>query len=386
VRPLAIAALSLRRVLRDRTALFFLVVLPLLIITVVGATVGGEQRFRVGVLDEGSGPLGAELAEDLDRSAAIETSSYDDLGSLQGAVRRSELTAGVVLPAGLDATLRAGGTVEIAVVAQPASTAGLAARSAIDAVVVEHSARIGAARFAAEQAPTSFDDALASVEDVAAGIAPIAVRADLVDADTAFLPDGFSYSAPTMLVLFVFITSVASGAAIIQTRRLGVYDRMLAAPVRTAHIVAGELLSYLLVALCQSAIIVGIGAVLFGVDWGDPVGAAALVVAWALVGTGAGTLSGTLFRTPEQADSIAPTVGIALGMLGGCMWPLEIVPDVMQTIGHLTPHGWAVDGWIDLLSRAGGVGDIAVELAVLLGFAAVLTAIASVRLRSVLTA
>ncbi|HEU5470800.1 MAG TPA: hypothetical protein VFV67_09105 [Actinophytocola sp.] len=50
--------------------------------------------------------------------------------------------------------------------------------------------------------------------------------------------------------------------------------------------------------------------------------AAALITVWALVGTGTGILAGTLSRTPEQAGAI----GIAAGMLGGAMWPLEIVP------------------------------------------------------------
>jgi ABC-2 type transport system permease protein len=72
-------------------------------------------------------------------------------------------------------------------------------------------------------------------------------------------------------------------------------------------------------------LIVGVGALLFGVDWGNPIAAGALVALWALGGTGAGMLSGSVFRTPEQASSIGPTVGMVAGMLGGCMWPLAIV-------------------------------------------------------------
>jgi ABC-2 type transport system permease protein len=124
----------------------------------------------------------------------------------------------------------------------------------------------------------------------------------------------------------------------------------------------------------------------FGVSWGDPVAATALVGAWALVGTGAGVLSGTLFRTPEQASSIGPSFGIAFGMLGGCMWPLEIVPEAMRTIGHVVPHAWAVDAWTVLLSRGGGLADIALQLLVLTGFAGVLLLLATTRLQRVVHA
>ncbi len=75
-----------------------------------------------------------------------------------------------------------------------------------------------------------------------------------------------------------------------------------------------------------------------------------------------------------------------MGMLGGCMWPLEIVGSTMRTIGHVTPHAWAVDAWTALLSRNGRLVDIARDLAVLLAFAAALLVAATSRLRRALSA
>jgi ABC-2 type transport system permease protein len=96
--------------------------------------------------------------------------------------------------------------------------------------------------------------------------------------------------------------------------------------------------------------------------------------------------SGTFFRTADQASAIGPAVGIAFGMLGGCMWPLEIVPRSVYLVGHLTPHSWAVDAWVTVLSRGGGLADIAGYLAILAGYAVVLFALASRRLqRSLVT-
>jgi ABC-2 type transport system permease protein len=72
----------------------------------------------------------------------------------------------------------------------------------------------------------------------AVGSTPVTVELDVVDAESDYLPEGFSYSAPTMLVLFVFINAMAGGAAMIQSRTLGIYDRMLAArspPVRSSR-------------------------------------------------------------------------------------------------------------------------------------------------------
>jgi linearmycin/streptolysin S transport system permease protein len=198
------------------------------------------------------------------------------------------------------------------------------------------------------------------------------------------LPSGFNYTAPSNLVLFVFITSLAGAAALIEERRLGVTRRMLAAPTTASTILFGETLGRFLVALLQGLIVFVVGWLVFGVDWGDPPAALLLVTVFALVGTGAGMLFGTVLRTAEQATSIGPPVGIALGMLGGCMWPLAIVPEPMRLAGHLFPHAWAMDAFIDLISEDAGVAGIAGKLAVLAGFAAVLLALATWRLRRAL--
>jgi len=387
---LAVTAVSLRRLLRDRTALFFLVLLPIVVILVIGATVNNAGELRVGLVSADPGPLAAELVAELRSSLATDVHSYGDEDAARAALRRGEMDAVVLLPPGLDATLDAaladGGTVPITMLGAGGPSTQQAAQSAIEGVVARHAARVQAAAFAAGVAGGTVQSRLPDATRLQEQVPEIAVRTETVDATSNYLPPGFSYSAPTMLVLFVFITSLAGGAAIIQARQLGIYQRVLAAPVRARDIVLGEASSYLAVGLLQSLLIVGVGAAAFGVDWGDPLAATALVTVWALVGTGAGLLSGTVFRTPKQASAIGPAIGIAFGMLGGTMWPLEIVAPVMRTIGHAVPHAWAVDGWIELLSRGGGIADIATQLTVLAGFAAALLVLATIRLHRRLTA
>ena len=244
---------------------------------------------------------------------------------------------------------------------------------------------VQAARFATAHSTGSFEQNLGRASSIAPRVPQVAVHDVQAESRANTLPAGFSYSAPTELVLFVFINALAGGAVIIETRRLGLYDRMAAAPVRPRTIVIGETLTYVSIALLQSVLIVIVGAFVFGVSWGNPLAAVVLVLIWALVGAGAGMVSGTLFRTPEQAGAIGPATGIALGMLGGCMWPLSIVSSTMREVGHATPQAWAVDAWTSLLSRGGTIVTIAPQLFVLAAFAVAFLVFAAVRLRRVLT-
>ena len=380
------AGSGLRRLARDRLALFFLVLLPVVIILIIGLAFGdaGSERLPVGVTGQGAGPLGGELRAELAASPALDARAYADADALRKAVRRGVVAAGVLVPAGYDEALRSGRQADVTFVTNQTQQPPAPVRSAVGAVVARQAAQVTAARFAAETAGVPFDTALVRARALDAGQPQVRVEATTVGGREDALPTGFNYTAPANLVLFVFITSMAAAAGLIEARRLGVTRRLLATPTTVTTILFGEALGRFAVALLQGLIIFVVGLLVFGVDWGDPPAALLLLVTFALVATGVGLLLGAVLRNAEQATSIGPPVGIALGMLGGCMWPLAIVPAPMRAVGHLFPQAWAMDGFIALIARNAGLAGIARQLAVLAAFAAVLLALATWRLRRTL--
>jgi ABC-2 type transport system permease protein len=372
---------ELRRAARDRTFLFFALFLPFMVILLIGVTTSGFAQERVAVVQGDRSTMANALVTELDAAPGLQVVRVADRGAGVQRLRSGEVTAVVLVPADFATTLQAGRSVVLPVLTTGAVGSGGSTLTTIRSVVARQAATVQAAAFATERVGGTFAQNQARALALQRQAPVAGVSTVVVDSASNYLPLGFSYSAPTMLVLFVFINATAGGAAIIQTRRFGIFSRALAAPVRPRDLVLGEGLCYLALAAAQAALIVVVGAVVFGVGWGNPLAATLLIGVWCLVGTGAGLVSGTLFHTPEQASAIGPAVGIAFGMLGGCMWPLEIVPAGVRAAGHLTPHAWAVDAWVTLLSRGGGVGDILGPLAVLSGFAVLLLGTATLRLR-----
>ena len=139
------------------------------------------------------------------------------------------------------------------------------------------------------------------------------------------------------------------------------------------------------VALTQGLYIMSLTLVIFGVNWGDPIGAVAILLVFSAVGAGAGMLMGSVFSNDQQAGGIGVVLSLGLAALGGCMLPLELFSPTMQAVAHVTPHAWALDGFAELVRRGGTVADILAELAVLAAFAVALLLAASWRLRVVLT-
>jgi ABC-2 type transport system permease protein len=248
-------------------------------------------------------------------------------------------------------------------------------------VIDRHSALVAAAALTTEETEVDAAAATRLATDAAADLDPVQVRTERLSSGGLDAGSPYSYPAAANLVLFTFINTLAVAGVIVEGRRLGVTRRILAGPASPGTVVAGYAASRFVVALFQGALVVVAGALLFGVRWGDPLAAAALVVAFSVVAAALGVLLGAVARTPEQAQSIAIPVGIAMGMLGGALWPLELVPDWLRQVGHLTPHAWAMDGWITVVFRDGGLTDIALELAVLLAFGAAAAALGARALR-----
>ena len=193
--------------------------------------------------------------------------------------------------------------------------------------------------------------------------------------------DRFASGASTQLLLFVFLNSLNGAVWLIETRRLGIARRMLSTPTSPRSILGGVLLGRLAIALLQALIIVLGSSLFFSVGWGDPLGSTAVVLAFCLVGTGAGMLLGALCPTEQQAGPLALLLGLSLAAFGGSMVPLEVFPSSVRAVAHVTPHAWANDAFSKLLEHGGAIADVLPQVAVLLAFAGVAVALATWRLR-----
>ena len=260
---------------------------------------------------------------------------------------------GVLVEAGYDAALRGGaaGTVQLM---SPPTGASTAVGAVVERAIATQDGLVRAARFAAAQAGVSFDAALQTARTRQADAPGVAVAVESLADSSAGNPSGFTIGAQSQVLLFMFLTSLTGATELIVTRQLGISRRMFSTPTSMAAIILGEGAGRLALALFQGAFIVLASALLFNVDWADPAATTAIVVVFAFVSAGAALLIGTLVRNGSQAGAIAPAIGLTVALLGGTMVPPEVFPETMRTLGHLTPHAWAMDAFRGLAFRGEG--------------------------------
>ncbi|HUO45221.1 MAG TPA: ABC transporter permease [Acidimicrobiia bacterium] len=385
MKTFTIAWANVVRLVRDRSSIFFVFVFPLALVLLIGLQFGGSFAPKMGVFAGESGPEAEKLVERLTDEARLEVVAFKDESELITAVERGGVAAALVIPAGYDRGLRSGEAVEVGFVARPDGS-GASLQVVVSEALADATKEVAATRFLVEQGLADFEGGANLVASIAPALNQIEVSTRTIG-DSLFPSTlgQFDLGASSQLILFMFITALSGAAVLIQTRQLGLSRRMLSTPTEVRTIVIGEGLGRFGVVLVQGIYIMVATLLAFRVNWGDPVGAIAVLIVFSAVGAGAAMLMGSVFSNAEQAGGVAVTLGLGLAALGGCMLPMELFSPTLRRVAHITPHAWAVDAFAELVQRGGRIGDILPQLGVLLGYALVLVLLATWRLRIAIT-
>jgi ABC-2 type transport system permease protein len=332
-----IVRVNLRRAGGDRRYLFVATVFPVLFILVTGLLAGSPKE-PVGLLHPS-----ARLLQLVDHTPDLKVRVEPNRSQLSDDILRGRVVAGLItLPA-------APGHQRVEFVSESASTGAIQARTDVVALLD---------LMAAEGPRPTVTDVTLAHTDVPAALSP------------------FSYVAPADLVLFLGITVLLLASGVVETRRLGLMRRLAAAPVRRRTIVAALIATSLCVAAAQSVGLLAVGRFIFGVHWGNPAAVFLVLATLSLAYSGAAALVSLRSRTEEQAISLAVVLGIVCGLLGGCMYPLDVVGPAVRAVGHVVPQAWAMDAFVNLIFHHASLASVLPQIGVLALFAAALSALA----------
>jgi ABC-2 type transport system permease protein len=182
--------------------------------------------------------------------------------------------------------------------------------------------------------------------------------------------NGFNQAVPGMGTMYGLFTVMGGALLLLQERQNSTFQRLMTMPVSRAQLLGGKALARFTMGMLQYAVAFGVGFAL-GVNFGDSfIGLVLLMVAFVICVTALTFLFGTFVTTEQQAGSVSTLIALTLAPLGGAWWPLEIVPDFMQKIGHLSPVAWVMDGFTELSFRNGTFSDVIIPILVLLAMAA----------------
>jgi ABC-2 type transport system permease protein len=372
---LAVMGLLWRRLRRDRTSLAFSFALPVAVAVVMAGIYGTDYASVGVVVSQRDDPVGEEIYRRLDGEGLVEATRYDTRADLERAVLRREVAAGLVVPAGAgDGT----GTSNVELVGQPGVEAPSGVRAVVESVVAETAAALEVGRATDPGAPAAvaLRRGAAALED-----APRQPAGDTTSESRR--RETVAWAMVGALVLFVFMNTLGGAGSLAELRELGILARARTTPATSGAVALGYGAGLASYALVQAVLMLATGWLLFGVTWASWPALVVMVTVVAASAAALAVLLATLLPSADLGTTVVGPVAFVLGMLGGCLWPLEIVGPGLARLGHVTPHAWAVEALREVGVSGGGLGRVGAQLAVLVAATVLFLVLGGLRLRRI---
>lgn len=401
---LAIGWKDLKLMFRDRAALILMLAAPFALTLGMGMITGafsssgsGINKLPVVVVNQDGGQLGDALeqllaSEDLAELLAVQVIA--DVDAARADVQADQVVAAVIIPAGFTDSIipRAGGSdLADAVAIEVYKNPGRPISSGIVESIVQgfldrvEAGRVGgqvaieqllASGLAAPQDVPRLAQQIGQEQASLAGAPLIRVQRSDVAAEQSNDFNPLLLLAPGMALVFLMFTVSLGSRSILVERREGTLARMLSTATAGGPILVGKITGVYLVGAAQMFILIVASALLFRLNWGDPLGVIVLVLAAVVGAAGWGLLLAAVAKTPAQVANLGMAMMLLFGMLGGSFFGGTLT-GALGALGKITPNAWAMDGFTTL-ARGGDLADLAPDIVALLLMGAILLAISVV--------
>lgn len=191
----------------------------------------------------------------------------------------------------------------------------------------------------------------------------------------AVRPSAVQQNVPAWLIFSMFFVVIPISTTLVTEKQQGTLIRLRTMNVSMSIFLFVKTLPYLVINQVQLIIMLLIGVYLIPILGGDTLdlgrsfsGLALMALATGFASVGLGLLVAVIVKTTEQATVLGGVGNILLAAIGGVMVPKFIMPETMQTLTNISPMAWALEGFLDIFLRGGGLLSILSEAAMLFGF------------------
>lgn len=178
-------------------------------------------------------------------------------------------------------------------------------------------------------------------------------------------------------MMFLLFALSHSAAAFFEEKKAGLFQRLLSAPVRRAHILWSRFLYGVLLGLVQLTALFFAGRLMYGIDvLGNFGNLVVICTAAAAACTAFGMLLAAITPTAAAANGLATFLVLTMSATGGAWFPVSFMPEFMQTIAKFTLVYWSMEGFSQVLWAGQSFLQILPVVGVLLGITAGVMAVA----------
>lgn len=340
-------------------------IFPIIFIILLGAFGSTPKNVPVALVNYDNGPASLQFMNLLQSGNSVRVVSSTTQQAAMNLLSEGDVAAVIVIPGGFSGSQIPKPDVYVYLDnSQPQSAV------VVNQVVNQASSEM-AGRLAAGTAPGSTPNPVPVVSNYAYGAA---------SNYESFVVGGL------VIMVAAFGSVFSAGFSVISDRELGNLKAFLTTPINKFAILLSKIGYGTMQSLLSAYIGLAIGIALGATVAAGFIGLLELIWIVFLVGLGFGSLSIALAARSKQLQTyalIGQTIVMPTAFLGGAFVPISLLPPVLQSVSVVNPLTYAVNAVRAVMIKGSlPLGDLVVDSAVLLAFAAVMVAIAFVLFRN----
>lgn len=195
------------------------------------------------------------------------------------------------------------------------------------------------------------------------------------------LKSAYFFVPGLIAMILVMISALLTSISISREKEMGTLEQILVSPVSASEILVGKVLPYIVLALMDALLILGVGMFLFHVPFnGDFLSFLGFTFLYVLTALCLGLLISTVAKTQQAAMMMAlgatllPTL-----MLAGFMFPIASMPWILQKLTYMVPARYYLQIIRGIMLKGNSINELWVSGLCLAGMSVVMLFIASKR-------
>ncbi len=357
---------NLKRIFGRKVNILFMLVIPIVVNIFIISASTGEAKWNLGISDKDNTQFTQEFIALMKEDCNIITlTEEDDVSSM---ILNRKIDCSFIFEDGFTDDLIAGKDVQV-------KSHILDGTNQTGPIQIRVASYITAAK---EIAKVSNNNAIAFYEGMEK-YKESKYSAEYKNFDSSYKEDintavsSLGYMAFAMLFLITFSTGL-----LLEDKLSGVFDRIATTPLRASSYYTQHLLSYFIVAAIQVVVVINVLPSVVKVSYGNSVMDVLNVIivscCFALVCIAIGLTINRFSKNSLSASASNTLVDLPMLMIGGCLWPKEVMPDYLQKLSDFMPTAWFMRAGETVIS-GGSLWDAKNELLYMLGFVIILLVI-----------
>lgn len=338
-------------IFRDRETLLIMFIMPIILVVLFGFAIRSEiKESRIAILDKSKDELSIGLTNKLLSTDYFICDTYAttdaEIGAEIGAIfRKGDISLAIVIPKNFSQDFYKDGKAKIQLITDASNLNTSTVLKSYAQSIIEDYRR---EKLKIDSDPMPFETSIRMIYNPE-------------------MKDVYMFVPGVLALILIVISALMTAISLTREKEFGTLDILKVSPLRTSHIIIGKIIPYLIIAVINTVIILGLSVWFFNMPINGSIWTlTAVCVMFLITSLSLGIFISSVAKTQQVAIFMSiialflPTM-----LLSGFIYPIENMPLPLQVICHIFPAKWFIEAIKAVMIKGSSISAIWLQLVVL---------------------